>query len=294
MIQVEPGAQDIYNGVDFTESVRLPRGLTVTGGVSIGHEVVNNCYALNDLSRSCGFRQARSGESVNIVPPFQPNVKFLVALHAALVWDSGGSRLPEHPRTANHRELHSHQRADRPSLGRNLATGVNGTATIDLIPPATRVRERLNQLDLRVTKRFKLPEGRSIQGNVDLYNSLNSDAMIGQVLTLRANLAEAVERPAGPVRQVQPPVPVLRSSPRGALEGLDRSGDARVVVRQLPRAWRAPGRGRQARRSMTLEWVSDRAAETGLNFTHFNGMSGKFYYPEIIAGVGGARLRQRR
>ena len=35
------------------------------------------------------------------------------------------------------------------------------------------------------------------------------------------------------------------------------------------------------------EWFSDRAAETGLNFTHFNGMSGEFYYPEIMApGVG--------
>ena len=35
------------------------------------------------------------------------------------------------------------------------------------------------------------------------------------------------------------------------------------------------------------EWFSDRAAETGLNFVHVNGMSGEFYYPEIMApGVG--------
>jgi hypothetical protein len=35
------------------------------------------------------------------------------------------------------------------------------------------------------------------------------------------------------------------------------------------------------------EWFSDRAAETGLSFAHFNGMSGEFYYPEIMApGVG--------
>ncbi len=30
-------------------------------------------------------------------------------------------------------------------------------------------------------------------------------------------------------------------------------------------------------------WFVDRAAESGLNFTHVNGMSGKFYYAEIIA-----------
>ena len=35
------------------------------------------------------------------------------------------------------------------------------------------------------------------------------------------------------------------------------------------------------------EWFSERAAETGLNFTHVNGASGRYYYPEILPpGVG--------
>jgi hypothetical protein len=35
------------------------------------------------------------------------------------------------------------------------------------------------------------------------------------------------------------------------------------------------------------EWFSERAREAGLTFVHFNGMSGEFYYPEVIApGVG--------
>jgi hypothetical protein len=34
-------------------------------------------------------------------------------------------------------------------------------------------------------------------------------------------------------------------------------------------------------------WFTDRAAETGLDFVHFNGASGEFYYPEILGpGVG--------
>src|SRR5215475_14468414 len=33
----------------------------------------------------------------------------------------------------------------------------------------------------------------------------------------------------------------------------------------------------------TAEWFTDRAHESGLDFTHFNGMSGHFYYPEIMA-----------
>ncbi len=36
-----------------------------------------------------------------------------------------------------------------------------------------------------------------------------------------------------------------------------------------------------------LEWFVDRAQATGLDFVHFNGMSGSFYQPEIMApGVG--------
>ena len=31
------------------------------------------------------------------------------------------------------------------------------------------------------------------------------------------------------------------------------------------------------------EWFTDRAKETGFDFVHFNGMSGKFYQPEIMA-----------
>src|SRR5438067_13871532 len=36
-----------------------------------------------------------------------------------------------------------------------------------------------------------------------------------------------------------------------------------------------------------VEWFSDRAEESGLRFTHVNGMSGKFEYAEII-GSGAA------
>jgi enediyne biosynthesis protein E4 len=47
---------------------------------------------------------------------------------------------------------------------------------------------------------------------------------------------------------------------------------------------------RDAQRAATegeLEWFVDRAQSTGLDFVHFNGMSGSFFQPEIMApGVG--------
>ena len=34
-------------------------------------------------------------------------------------------------------------------------------------------------------------------------------------------------------------------------------------------------------------WFAERAAAAGIDFVHFNGMSGEYYYPEIMApGVG--------
>ena len=35
-------------------------------------------------------------------------------------------------------------------------------------------------------------------------------------------------------------------------------------------------------REPSVEWFVDRTEETGLTFTHFNGMSGDFYYPEVM------------
>src|SRR2546425_789706 len=32
-----------------------------------------------------------------------------------------------------------------------------------------------------------------------------------------------------------------------------------------------------------VDWFSERAEASGLDFVHFNGMSGEFYYPEIMA-----------
>src|SRR5437762_1706872 len=41
--------------------------------------------------------------------------------------------------------------------------------------------------------------------------------------------------------------------------------------------------GRSASAAQTAEeWFTERAAATGLEFTHFNGASGQFYYPEIL------------
>src|SRR5688572_10362993 len=49
----------------------------------------------------------------------------------------------------------------------------------------------------------------------------------------------------------------------------------------------APAEGTVRPADRSAEWFTDQAAAAGLDFVHFNGMSGEFYYPEMFApGVG--------
>ncbi|MEP7305616.1 MAG: CRTAC1 family protein [Acidobacteriota bacterium] len=46
---------------------------------------------------------------------------------------------------------------------------------------------------------------------------------------------------------------------------------------------RAPSAAASAGKTREAEWFVDRAQETGIDFVHFNGMSGEFYFPENMA-----------
>ena len=172
--------EDVYDGVDLTENVRLARGANISGGVSIGRERLNNCYAKNDLSLMSAFGGARLDTRCDVRPPFQPNVKFLVVYPLPWYGIQTGAAFQSIPGPQITASYTASNAQIAPSLGRNLSSGVNGTATIDLIPPATMYNERLNQLDLRVSKIFKLPAGRTIQANMDVYNAPNVDTILSQ------------------------------------------------------------------------------------------------------------------
>jgi enediyne biosynthesis protein E4 len=52
---------------------------------------------------------------------------------------------------------------------------------------------------------------------------------------------------------------------------------------QADRNQQAPSRSTGAAKSGEPDWFVDRAQETGIDFLHFNGMSGEFYFPENMA-----------
>jgi hypothetical protein len=66
----------------------------------------------------------------------------------------------------------------RPSLGRNLASGANGTATVPLILPNSVFREGWNrQVDVRVNRRFRF-DRLNVLPSIDIYNLFNASPVL--------------------------------------------------------------------------------------------------------------------
>jgi len=193
---------DVYNGVDVSANVRLPRGILLQGGFSTGREAINNCDIVGqidnpaggvvDVNRNSGAGSGNTTPLTNItgvaspsllycnnVPPYQTQVKLLGSY--PLPWGVTASAafqsIPGPQITATYTATNAEI---VPSLGRNLAAGVNATATVQLIAPGTLYNDRLNQLDLRIARTFRVGGGRRLQGQFDWYNLLNVGPALNQ------------------------------------------------------------------------------------------------------------------
>lgn len=170
---------EVYNGVDLTMNARLPRRAFVQGGINIGRTATDNCEILPDSpqNRFC-----------DVAPKFLTDFKLAVSY--PLPWDLQFSATvqsspgPQITATANYTAAQVQE-----SLGRPLAGGAR-TTTVELIRPGTMFGERLNQLDLRFGKQFRV-ERLIFRGMVDLYNAFNSNA----VLAVNNTFGPAWQRP---------------------------------------------------------------------------------------------------
>jgi hypothetical protein len=175
-------ATEIYNGFDLTMNARLPNGIVLSGGPSIGRTESDYCFTVDSpqgtgLPPNQGATSAAGLLYCHVKPPFQANVKLLgvyplpwgdVQLAATFQSLPGPQILAS--RSYSNAEI-------LPSLGRNLATGANGVAAVQMIEPGTRYDERLYQLDLRASKVFRMGRSR-VQANVDLYNAANAGSIL--------------------------------------------------------------------------------------------------------------------
>ena len=184
-------ARELYNGFDLTVNARLPNGIVLSGGPSIGRTESDYCFAVDSpqgtgLPPNQGATSAAGLLYCHVTPPFQANVKML-GVYPLPWWDvqfaATFQSLPG-PQILASRSYTNAEIA--PSLGRNLATGANGVAAVQLIEPGTMYDERLYQLDLRASKVFRFGRSR-LQANVDLYNAANAGAILSINTTYGSN-----------------------------------------------------------------------------------------------------------
>jgi hypothetical protein len=162
---------NVWQGVDIGLSARPRSGLLFQGGVSTGRRVTENCDVVAKLDNP-------SLLYCHVAEPLLTQVKGLgsYTIPRLDVQVSGTyQNLPGPQILANYTATNAEV---APSLGRSFSGGASNVV-VNIVAPGSMYGDRLNQLDLRVSKAMPF-RGSRARVNVDLYNALNSSAVLGQ------------------------------------------------------------------------------------------------------------------
>ena len=177
---------EVFNGADLSVNAKFGKGGLLVGGFTVGRTQFDYCWN-NNLPQALQTQQTatmpRMDGYCNIDNPMWngvgSQVKFQFVYPLPLEFQVSGTfkNIPGIPWTAQQVLTNA---AVAPELGRNLALGVNGTATINLLPNANNLGNRgaavfdsrLSQTDVRVTRVFRFG-GARVQGIAELYNVFN-------------------------------------------------------------------------------------------------------------------------
>ena len=167
----------IYNGVDYIAMIRLSRGAFQIGG-NTGR--TKGALAANQNgvgTQFCFVVDSPDKRFCEIRQPFMTQVKlngtynWPYAIQTSFVYQN----LPGIPVSATWTYGSA---IARPSLGRDFTAGASSTSTVQLIEPYSMFENRLQQLDIRISKAFRFGRARW-QGMFDLYNATNSNTVLG-------------------------------------------------------------------------------------------------------------------
>ena len=175
--------EDVWTGVDLSVNTRLGAGTVLRGGFSTGRERITRCFTVD--SPQAGLPSPRpypatAGTTPHLCdsrPPYRTQAKMMASftlpgdiLLAATIQNTPGPEI-----TATYTV-----RASETTLGRLFAGGnANTTKDVEIVAPGTLYGPRVTQVDLRMSK--MLPLGRTrLQANFDLFNLLNSNAVLQQ------------------------------------------------------------------------------------------------------------------
>ena len=194
---------EVYNGVDASMTWRL-RGLTLFAGLSTGRVTTSQCFTVDVPAVyltvvSPATPTAASAQSpmssCKVVPPWLTQYKgygvyqlpwgvSVSGTYQAVPQPAGGGAL-----TSITADYVATNGEIRPTLGRNLAAGANGTAMLQLLKPFSLLGGHTKQLDLRIGKAIASSGRTRTRVSLDIYNVLNSNDWQTIITRLSSNAA---------------------------------------------------------------------------------------------------------
>jgi hypothetical protein len=188
-----------YSGFDVNFNSRM-KGLTMFGGVSLGHQVSNTCQ-VEDLNLTLYCDQ--SDEDV----PYYTQIKFSGSYLLPWALQVSGT-FQSYPGDARNASMDTLIAAEDPSLRvnwiidrttfKNLtgATLTQSSITLPLNAPGTKLLDRQNQADIRFKRVFKIQK-LSLEAQADAYNAFNTGVVLTRVQTFTPPPGvNALDRPA--------------------------------------------------------------------------------------------------
>src|SRR5258706_3109308 len=173
--------RDYWDGVDATVNARPRAGMFFQGGLSTGRRVEDNCDIVTKVDNPSTLYCHRPEPMLTMVKGYGSYTIPKVDVQFSATYQTKPGPLVLAIYTATNAEI-------APSLGRSLA-GAAPSVDVQLVAPGQYTTtncgerpihgERLHQVDLRVSKLLHFA-GTRLRANVDLYNALNSSAVLTQ------------------------------------------------------------------------------------------------------------------
>ena len=170
------GQSEAFNGFDFNANVRMG-DLILRGGASTGKVTQDTCAIVKthpEVTVTTTIGAVQSADMCHVVTPFLTQGKLFAVYNLPKVDVGIAATLQNLPGPLIAANYIATNAVIIPSLGRPLSGGA-ANATINLVTPGTMYGERLNQLDMRFSKDFRMGQSRVFRANLDIYNILNSN-----------------------------------------------------------------------------------------------------------------------
>jgi hypothetical protein len=163
-----------WNGMDVTATARLQNGLNFSGGLSTGRRTEDECDVAPQLDNP-------SRRFCRVQEPFLTQVKGYGSYQIPTIDVNVAATFQSVPGPSLQANFNAPNAIVQPSLGRPLSGGVSNVS-VALLEPSRMYGDRVNQVDIRVGKLFRLSRFRTM-ASVDVFNLMNAAPVLAESST---------------------------------------------------------------------------------------------------------------